>query len=789
MCMCMCVCACVCVCMDVYMCVFVYCFSLVVRLKHRCYQWELEKVRRIEPWEISQTEHDVCMEEFASKSGMQICLRKLAELTGFDPLKAAAESPEKNIRQEMIDFGQELWGSFKPIKLTDKGPAQIYVDFNDDESFWDTLIESNINPLHSASSQAVLPRKLVVMMPDFSGPQFDFMLSAAAEQHISRYSYVPFYSAEGKSSDGLYSESWPKGKDGKVTPECVKPAKLKKGQTERAEDMKLRKEYHKIANIAAIIRIFFGCLRYGQRDMRGLAQHNLMYPQTLSLVLGACASVHYGLTVQEHMQTFALPFKILALVEEIIHLPAYSATQALRQLELCDVVMKAVSGMMQGALYLLQEVELTSSDASHKHPSLHCKANGYNPFRTSLFSSPLASLSPEIAKGEAASFQGQSICTCMMCALRQMVSVALQISQVVQNLNFFEYTSENDVAWEKHLHVGDLDTRLLGNILCRRRAMRAILKPTFLRCLMDVLKYDLVMSGGLYALSRDDPVLAYHASKLADTGLDHDTKDDEEEDENKDARQEPKVPFVVTTSSALRLRSDAAAIWAEYLKVYPDKKFQQFLEYSYALCGPEGDRVLGLRISLMDQLLNEIRRLPVATRLWFERAKVREMQHAMLAREKYVNSLIKAHDEAHQGEEEPPQFDMTEEEEDELEGKYPIPAEENILAVAFVQQYDQGGMGFFATGRPVRKLLICTNYYYYVSKGEYDPMIHDADGHLAKFTDCGYSHAKLMEAFAARIPVRQQVEQDLLQHVGQIDEGTYRHTTHENGMCWDGVGW
>ena len=56
-------------------------------LPHRCYLWELKDVKRIEPWEISQTEHSLCMKQFLEKSGMVTLLKLLTEQSGFDPVK------------------------------------------------------------------------------------------------------------------------------------------------------------------------------------------------------------------------------------------------------------------------------------------------------------------------------------------------------------------------------------------------------------------------------------------------------------------------------------------------------------------------------------------------------------------------------------------------------------------------------------------------------------------------------------------------------------------------------
>jgi hypothetical protein len=449
-------------------------------------------------------------------------------------------------------------------------------------------------------------------------------------------------------------------------------------------------------------------------------------------------------------------------------------------INLCEVVLGFIGKMMNGVMFLLarRADAQRSGLVSTEHPTQNCCAQNHNPFKTNPFSSAVGSYTPDIANGKANSYVGSTICTCLMCAMRYMVSVASQVSHVVQNLNFFEYSSP--VLELEHELGYELDTRWMANVLCRREASRLLFKPSFLKSVMDFLEVDLKLASGLFALNLDDPLASFQRARVASTSATKESADhaDKDEEEDQSGKIEPMAPYVSTLTSALTLRSDACSLWADYLKTNHREMHQQFLEYNYALAGPDGDRALALRSSFMTEILAKINRINVGVRTWFERGQIREMQQAMFRREEFLKDLADQHEKAHLemlhldsevresivgltqaqilDQYPPPALEL---DDGDIEELPVIPDVESILACFFVEVRVAGG--FVSTAQLEKRLMICTNYHYYVSKHAID---------TDTFDRTGYSSARILKAFAERVTYRRAAEVERLEMMGDDAE-------------------
>ncbi len=122
-------------------------------LPHRCYTWDLMQVKRIEPWELAQTEHQTCMRQFVEKSGMVTLLKILTEQSGYDPLLNFSSI----IKSQMEDFGSKVWMSSELVQLTDPELPREYIDFGNKESYWNEVTQCNIQPLVCSATSIPSP--------------------------------------------------------------------------------------------------------------------------------------------------------------------------------------------------------------------------------------------------------------------------------------------------------------------------------------------------------------------------------------------------------------------------------------------------------------------------------------------------------------------------------------------------------------------------------------------------------------------------------------------------------
>ena len=203
-----------------------------------------------------------------------------------------------------------------------------------------------MRPETGPNKPAIVP-SLLFALPN---SEFDLMLTSARDTHDAKYSFVNFFErAKGKAATAA----------AKLTP------------------AKRLAQQERLASLAATLRILYALLRYGDRAVRQLVtedadgQNGLLDPRIIHLILYACAKEDFGLSADEQKQKFGIPFKLLAIIEELIHIPAYTSGEVKRMVTFCEVVLASLSDMMRGVIFLLerrangQDSGLISSD----HPT------------------------------------------------------------------------------------------------------------------------------------------------------------------------------------------------------------------------------------------------------------------------------------------------------------------------------------------------------------------------------------------------------------------------------------
>jgi hypothetical protein len=184
--------------------------------------------------------------------------------------------------------------------LVDKPTAADTARFDGVEgNFFDILIEDYVNPNMGPTKPNILP-SLLFALPS---AEFDLMLTSAKDQHDKNFAFVDFHEdprARGRQSAAV-------------------------GTAVKISAIAQQRNNERLGVLSAILRILFGLLRYGDRPVRQLVledsegQNGLLDARIMHLIMFSCAKEDFGLSADESKQKFAIPFKLLAIIEELIH--------------------------------------------------------------------------------------------------------------------------------------------------------------------------------------------------------------------------------------------------------------------------------------------------------------------------------------------------------------------------------------------------------------------------------------------------------------------------------------